>query len=151
MTATNHALTGAAIGLIVGNPVIAIPAALLSHFVCDSIPHFGTNDRTINWLRSRTFKTYLLIDALLCFILVIVLFTSHPANWLTAAICAFAAASPDFFWIPKFLAARKGMNKKENAFGRFAGDIQWFQRPIGSAVEIAWFVAGVFVVAAFVA
>jgi hypothetical protein len=143
MTATNHALTGATIGLLVGNPVIAIPAALLSHFICDVIPHFGSQERSVQWIRSRAFKIYLVIDAFVCFCLVTLLFARHPAHWLTAAICAFAAASPDFLWIPRFLAARKGRKHRENAFGRFAGNIQWFQRPVGSIVEVAWLIAGV--------
>ena len=33
MRATNHALTGAIIGLTVQNPWVALPAAFLSHFV----------------------------------------------------------------------------------------------------------------------
>lgn len=151
MTATNHALTGATIGLLVGNPLIAIPAAFLSHFVCDVIPHFGSQDRSIKWIQSKAFKIYLVVDALVCLSLVMLLFASHPAHWLTAAFAAFAAASPDFFWIPRFLAARNGKKHTENAFGRFAGDIQWFQRPVGAGVEVAWLIAGIVILLPFVA
>ena len=42
MTATNHALTGAAIATLgKATPICAIPLAFASHFVCDSLPHFG--------------------------------------------------------------------------------------------------------------
>jgi hypothetical protein len=150
MTATNHALTGAAIGLLVGNPLIAIPLAIASHFICDIIPHFGSQDSSVSWIGSKPFKIYLVIDALICIALVVLLYASHPLHWQTAAVSAFAAASPDFFWIPKFLEARKGRSHKENAFGRFAGRIQWFQRPIGAPVEIAWMIAGIVILLPFV-
>jgi trigger factor len=112
MTATNHALTGAAIGLLVGNPLIAIPLAIASHFICDIIPHFGSQDSSVSWIGSKPFKIYLVIDALICFALVVLLYASHPLHWQTAAVSAFAAASPDFFWIPMFLEARKGRSQK---------------------------------------
>lgn len=136
MVATNHALTGALIGLSIGNPV-ALPLAFLSHFVLDSIPHFGDDDKRIN---KTSFVIQLLADAFLCGVLVLVLAWSGTANWQLAAFCAFLAASPDFMWMPRYLRARKGLNesKQSNFILRFHSWIQWFQRPVGAVVEVVW-------------
>lgn len=156
MRAINHALTGAIIGIAVGEPLIAIPAAVASHFICDALPHYdGVNqdasahDKKI-WLRSRAFKLLLYTDALLCFVLVAILAGMHPVNWLLAAICAFAAASPDFLWIPRYINRNRNQKPvKLTGFNKFAFKIQWFQRPIGSVVEAAWFVASITVLMPF--
>ncbi len=148
MTATNHALTGALIGLCVGNPYIAIPAAILSHFVCDAIPHFTPKVDPVGekWLR------YLLIaEAFLCFVIVLVLFIFKPTHWLLASFCAFAATSPDFMQIPRFVRAQKGLPEaqKISLLLRFHIAIQWFARPIGAVVEAAWAVSAVILLKLF--
>lgn len=139
MTATNHALTGALIGLIIGEPLIAIPAAIASHFICDSIPHYGSADTPEKVLKTNRFRNYLVIEALLCFSLVVVLAVARPDNWLLACFCAFFAASPDLLWIPRYIKTRTGKKWHPGGFSAFAAGIQWFQRPIGAVVEIAWF------------
>ena len=140
MTATNHALTGATIGLLVGQPWIALPAALLSHFVCDSIPHFGVNDPQA--LQRRWFSRLLLIDAAFCVVLVGLLALNQPLHWVLAAICAFVATASDLMWFKKYLRARRKQpaTPERSLLLRFHSRIQWFERPIGSLVEAAWFV-----------
>lgn len=148
MTATNHALTGTAIGLIIGNPLLAVPLALLSHFICDAIPHFGTNDPE-KALRSKLFKIYLIIEALLCFLIVLSLIVLQPANWLLAAVCAFLAASPDLLSANRYFKTRLGKPWTAGWYSNFAHNIQWFEKPIGAVVEIAWFVAACLVIRPF--
>ena len=140
MTAINHALTGATIGLLIGRPLIAIPAALLSHFVCDSIPHFGVDDTQV--LNRRWFSRLLLTDAMICVALVGLLAITHPLHWVLAAICAFIATTPDLMWLKKYLRARRKQSpgSDRSLLLRFHSSIQWFERPIGSLVEVAWFV-----------
>lgn len=138
MTAINHALTGSLIGLAVHQPLLAIPAAFLSHIVCDIIPHYG--NAKDEWIASRGFRNYLALDALLCVLLVVLLAASRPSGWALAAVCAFVATSPDFLWISKFVAARRGQHHTFNRLEKFLADIQWFQRPIGAFVEMVWFV-----------
>jgi hypothetical protein len=140
MTATNHAMTGALIGLVIGQPLIAIPAAVVSHFVCDALPHYASDMPQEQLHASKGFHNYLMIEAFLCFLLVVTLAVVRPENWLLAAVCAFAAAAPDFLWVPKYLKRRTGHEWQPNRFSRFAADIQWFQKPIGVWVEAAWFV-----------
>lgn len=149
MTATNHALTGAIIGLAVGQPAIAVPAAFASHFICDALPHYGSAQPN-KALKTAGFRNYLVADASLCFLLVLILAFTRPPYWQLASLCAFLAASPDFFWINKYVTVRAGRAWKPNAFSRFAVGIQWFQRPIGAAVEVAWFIAAIIVLAAFI-
>ena len=149
MTATNHALTGAVIGLIVGQPLIAVPTALASHFVCDALPHFKVNLPDKVLLKTKGFRDYLIADASLCVLLVAALATFRPQHWLLAAICAFVATSPDLLWINKYLKTRSGKRYTRGAFGKFAGNIQWFQRPIGGVVEVAWFIAAIIILIPF--
>lgn len=40
MLTTPHAVVGAAIGALVVNPLLVIPAAIASHFLLDSVPHW---------------------------------------------------------------------------------------------------------------
>lgn len=149
MTAINHALTGTVIGLIVGEPLIAVPAALASHFVCDALPHFGSNSPD-KWLKTKGFRKYLVTDAGLCVLLVGLLALFHPQHWLLAAICAFVATSPDLLWINKYLKISRGRRWKRNVLERLAGRIQWFAKPIGAVVEVAWFIGATIVILAFV-
>lgn len=150
MTATNHALTGAIIGLSLGNPYIAIPCALVSHFVCDSIPHFGFQGKKA--ISSKNFARLLVIDATACGILVVLLGVSHPLHWLLAAVCAFTASSPDFMWLPEFIRARRHQRpKRRRHILHFHHVIQWFQRPIGALVEVAWFGAALTILLAYTA
>lgn len=136
MTATNHALTGAIIGLTLHNPLIAIPAALISHLVCDMIPHYGGGNP--NAISTPSFARYLVVDGSLCVLLVIGLAASGTSGWLLASICAFVATSPDLLSIRKFRAARAHKQIKQTKLEMFLKNIQWFERPIGATVELAW-------------
>lgn len=140
MTATNHALTGALVGLTVHNPWVALPVAFLSHFVCDMMPHFG---RSSDWLASRTFRYYLLIDGLLCVLLVAILFASGNASWPLASACALLATSPDLLWIREFIASSKGRIFHANGLELLLTKIQWFEKPSGAFVELAWLAGAV--------
>jgi hypothetical protein len=149
MTAINHALTGTAIGLLVGQPLLAVPLAVGSHYVCDVLPHFGTGlpDKVV--LKSNKYRDYLAVEAGLCFLLVVGLAGFRPQHWLLAAICAFAAAAPDLLSINKYLAIRRGRRWQPGRYVRFASAIQWFERPIGAVVEVAWFVAALVIIVPF--
>lgn len=150
MIATNHALTGALIGLLVGQPLVAIPAAFASHFICDALPHFAPSMPVEKWLRTMTFQRMLMADALGCMLLVFILALTTPEHWLLAAICAFMAAAPDLFWINEFIVTRRGKKWHPNLFSRFGVWIQWFERPIGGVVEVVWAVTAIGILSMFV-
>ncbi|HEY4964433.1 MAG TPA: hypothetical protein VIH90_07120 [Candidatus Saccharimonadales bacterium] len=140
MIAINHALTGALIGFSVSNPVLAIFLALISHFVLDSIPHFSVDGDNDAWIKSKPFISMVAIDAVLCFILVMLLLYNHPLNYILAAVCAFVAAAPDLVSFNKFYANLKNKKWKPSLYTKFASKIQWFEKPIGGAVEVTWFI-----------
>ena len=145
MTAPNHALTGALIGLTVSNPLLALPLAFLSHFALDAIPHYDPpeQDKAKLFNSRRFFVEFLLIGALLCLALVLLLAWRRPEHWVVAAICAFLATSPDLFWIPRYRRARKGktMPPTRNIFLRFHSWVQWKTGPKLVWLETAWFVS----------
>jgi hypothetical protein len=149
MRAINHAMTGALIGLSIGKPVVALPAALASHFIMDVVPHHGSSKPDDEALRSKLFAPVLLTDAILCGLLVLLLAIKQPLHWQLAAICAFVAAAPDFLFVKRYIQARRGQPKPLKGFIKWTRDIQWFQRPIGAVVEIAWFTGSVILMIAF--
>lgn len=154
MTAANHALTGTLIGLVVGNPWLAVPAAVASHFICDALPHYDVPGKTTaERIQSNFFLRFqILAGALLCGLIVLGLALTHPIHWLLAAICAFAAASPDLLYVPRYLHVRKtGKDNVERFwFWRFHDRIQWFQRPIGGVVEVVWAFSALILISSFV-
>jgi len=85
MTATAHALVGAVIAAKVGNPALAYPAAVGSHFLMDLIPHWDTG---IGWRKKTMLRTFLetVLDVLVGFFLVFLIFRAqvNPLHlWLT--------------------------------------------------------------------
>lgn len=150
MTATNHALTGTVIGLVSGQPIIALPAAFLSHFVCDALPHYASADPPEKVLKTKRFRNYLFADASLCGLIVLALAVTRPEHWLLAAFCAFAAASPDFLWINRYIKTRAGLKWHPSRLSRFAQDIQWFAKPVGALFEAVWAVAAILIIASFI-
>lgn len=150
MTAINHALTGAAIGLLVGEPLVAVPAALASHYVCDIIPHFKVNLPDEILLRKRSYRTYLITEATLCLLLVVVLTLLRPRHWLLADICAFVATSPDMLSFKRYRTVRSGQAHHRGWYGKFTKRIQWFERPIGWVVEATWALAALTIIAEIV-
>lgn len=138
MTAPNHALTGALIGLSVAEPVLALPLAVLSHFALDAIPHYDV-PRSASHQR---FSRQLGIEAALCGVIVLCLVVTQPRHWIAAAVGAFLATSPDLLWIPKFLKKEEMVPVKptDNWFWRFHAWVQWRTGPQFWLVELVWFV-----------
>ena len=149
MTAINHSLTGALIGLTVADPFIAMPLALLSHFVLDAIPHYGSAGHKLKYGVQPTFIIYLIVDFLLCVCLVGLLILSRPIHWPIAIVCAFLAAAPDLQSFDRFYKSLKNIPWKPNLYNKFAVGIQWFEKPIGLVVEAVWFASMIFCISIF--
>ena len=114
MTATAHALIGASLASITANPYIGIPAAIVSHFLADLIPHWdaGTNHKQKSAMKLKVEATF---DVLLGFALVFLLFRTQTLNnpvymfsmviaaqlpdWLGAPAWALGLKIPPFTWI----------------------------------------------------
>lgn len=139
MTATNHVLTGAVIAGVIHNPWLALPVAFFSHFALDGLPHIGAPGLTFD---SMPFKIILFTDmSVAAFVLLLLLLLAPASVWLLIA-CGILCASPDLMWLQKFLAGNRHQKiPKPGPVRRFHSKVQWFERPIGSVVELAWFFA----------
>lgn len=139
MTATNHVITGALIASVIHNPVVALPAALLSHFVLDALPHFGGVKHT-----AAGFLRLLFCDMFIACLFLGWLVLYRPDHWFLLGIGGVLAASPDLMWLPAFLLelrTGKQPSKLTNPITRFHTFVQWGERPWGIAIEIVWFAA----------
>lgn len=101
MTATAHAVLGTVIAAKVGNPLLAIPLALISHFAADAIPHWDTG---IGW-RKKTKQRFLVESAtdvvigyLISFFLLVLLFPETNL-WYTFLIIT-VSQLPDWLMAP---------------------------------------------------
>lgn len=142
MRAINHTVTGALIGAAISNPVIALPAALLSHLVLDVIPHSGAGK---GGHTSTRFKIELVIDMALsaAFLLGVVLL--RLPQWHLIFACGVLGAAPDLWWLPYWIWELQGRPRKLDRIGQFLARIQWCERPWGYAVELAWLVGSLHV------
>lgn len=142
MTATNHALFGGVIALIVKEPVLALPLAFLSHFLVDYIPHYSMNDK---YLFKRRFNIYLFFDTLICVIMA-TLAVVYLENGLLVAVCMFLATSPDFMWAYHKLYREhyRGLKSNFGPIARFHKRIQatshFRHARRGKIIESIWFI-----------
>ena len=101
MTATGHALIGTVIAAKVGNPTLAIPIAIASHFLADALPHWdtGTNKKQKT---KRVFFLESVFDVMLGFILSWLLITwVFPSTNLSYAFFMIIMAQlPDWLTAP---------------------------------------------------
>jgi CBS domain containing-hemolysin-like protein len=115
MTATGHALVGTIIAAKIGNPALAIPIAIASHFLADALPHWDTGYDRENQTKTR-FVTATVIDVLLGFVLsylliilffpttnllyaFIIIIMSQLADWLTVPYLFLNWKFAPFIWI----------------------------------------------------
>lgn len=143
MTATNHALTGAVIALVVKKPELAIPLAFVSHFALDMIPHFGYKDNVDfgTALKHKLTKYVVALDPLLFIIFLGLLLHYSAGIWIYVA--AFVAMIPDFEWLLAYYGfERRGNKPWRSVFAKFHSNIQWCERLWGGFVEIAWYLGG---------
>lgn len=137
MTATNHVITGAIIGAAIHQPLLALSLAFISHFVLDSLPHFGGKELLKN---KRKFLSILGTDVFAASLVLIGIAITQPDNWPLILACAILAASPDLMWFSHFVRDMRNRPKRPfNIVERFHSRIQWGERLWGWPIEIAWF------------
>jgi hypothetical protein len=139
MTATNHALTGVVIALVVKQPVLVIPLVFLAHFAMDAIPHFGAGPDSPK-LAKIAIATDLIIATCLTFGLTIMLKDRVP--WWLIFASASACMSPDLIWGWRYYKLRdlkKIISEPMSKFTRFHQKIQWSESRLGIAIELVWF------------
>ncbi len=141
MTGANHVLTGAVIGAVIKEPVVAIPLAFASHFALDSLPHFGFSSWEQRTKYKRLLEIVLLIDGIMLAAVISVLLNAS-VNWLIV-VCAFAAVSPDLVWVYRYIVPEKFGKLKPsdgNRFTQFHKNIQKREFPRGFIIEYIAFV-----------
>lgn len=134
MIATNHALTGAAIATVIKQPLLAMPLAFASHFVCDAIPHFGVDLK----FRSRAMYIWLILDGIAALAAAGFLLLNGVENSVLLAVCGFLAMSPDLAWLHYGLKNQLGSFGSYDFITRIHHKIQWYQKTPGLVIELAW-------------
>ncbi len=131
MTATNHALSGALIGALLPLPV-AIPAAFMSHFILDKIPHYGIDDDQRN--SSKIYKTIVFSDVTIALTIGVAAALLHKWAMLAGGIAAY---SPDATLVHYYFSNGHTFNiKPKNGFMKFHLAMQ-YERPWGIFPELA--------------
>jgi hypothetical protein len=140
MSIANHSLVGALIALTVKQPVLALPLALLSHYVLDTLPHFGYAGQGYNEALKHPLTYIEQPFSWAAFVLLVV--TLRDQGWLVYAAAA-VAVSPDLMWPYRyFFFERVGKKPPGGGLTNFHRHIQWCERSWGVGVEIVFF--GVF-------
>ena len=137
MTATNHALSGALIGLVITQPAVALPLAFVSHFVLDALPHIGLDEFGGHLKARKKFHKILYVDALFLTLVFVVLLVLN-APWLVFA-CAIVAGSPDLVWAYRYVYKEKFgtlHESRKNRLNKFHASIQKSQTIKGIYVEL---------------
>lgn len=142
MTTTSHAITGAFVATLVKQPLLAIPLAFISHFICDMIPHFE-----LRWkFGSRKMWIRLFADGLIALAVAVFLVMNNAKNPFLLAVCGFAAMSPDLFWLYYGLRGRINKPQTYDPLSRFHARIQWYEKVPGLAVELPWDIMLIFLI-----
>lgn len=150
MTATNHALTGAAIVVLVRDPVLSVALALLSHFVLDALPHFGIHeDDVLKRNKSKLFRRVVATDVIIFTLLLVSLpFAIHSVPWWLLELGMIAALVPDIVWVYRFARETKAnVVIDKNWLTHFHQFIQRIEKPWGLAIELCWAVAAGVIIA----
>lgn len=120
MTELPHTVVGAAIAVKVGNPALAIPLALLSHFALEFVPHwnphlyretkkYGKVTKQSTWFVAADVGASLLAGFLIASTVL-----PDVAHFWTVIFAAFAAVLPDVIEGPWFF-----LNFKNRAIEKF--------------------------------
>lgn len=110
MTATGHALIGTVIAAKVGNPALAIPLSLASHFLADAFPHWDTGTHGKEKTKEKfIFESFL--DVMLGFALSYLLLDLFfpTTNVLYAFLIIIVAQLPDWLTAPYLFFNKKGI------------------------------------------
>jgi len=149
MTGLNHAVTGAMVAAVIGEPAIALPAAFLSHFVIDMLPHWDYYK-----LKTKNSKTWAnaAVDLILALTaLEILILTTTVSPWLIAA-GGLLGILPDTMWLSYLLYRQPSIkgNPKSliNTVRHYHSKIQWAETPraAGLYAEIVWLIFTVYLI-----
>jgi hypothetical protein len=138
MTGLNHAVTGALVAAVIKEPLIALPAALASHFVIDALPHW---DYKIEG-SARKRQLIMLADLAFSILLLSVVAFLLTEQWWLVFLGGLLAIVPDMMWLPDLLTGSPPSTKGDDLLSRirrFHLRIQWSETKNGIFFEIFWF------------
>lgn len=135
MTGFNHVLAGTIVAIAVKDPLFIIPTAFASHFLMDSLPHFGNHPSFLPY--NKLFVRYITFDALVCIVVLATAIILSPQDWFILFLGAGFAILPDFAW-PYIKSAPAWLQW----FYTFHKRIQWAEVPYGWKYEIGYFITG---------
>jgi len=125
MLETPHVALGIAIAVKSGNPWVAIPLSLASHFLLDRVPHWNPHfyTETLKFGQPKKISTYIAIaDELIAIALTLFMaykFMPDANKSLLILICSLLSVLPDQVKIPYFFCNRRfGFIKKWVDFER---------------------------------
>lgn len=137
MTETNHVTTGALIAVVIDKPVIALPLALLSHFVLDAIPHYGYEGS--GYGEAFKHRALYVEQAVSLTALVFILFMIRDQGFVVY-LAGLIALLPDFMWPYRyFFFERVGKTPPGGPITKFHQWVQWWEKPAGIVPEIIIF------------
>jgi hypothetical protein len=137
MTVSGHAIVGALIAITVKQPALVLPLALLSHYVLDTLPHFGYAGKGYAEALKHPI-TYVEQAASWAMFVVLALSLRHQ-SWLVYSAATLAVV-PDLMWPYRyFFFERVGKVPPGGALTNFHRHIQWCEREWGVWVEIGFF------------
>lgn len=101
MTASGHAVIGAVIASQIGDPVLAIPVALASHFAADLFPHWDTATHWRTKGKERLFSdTFIDLGVALFLVVALTSFVFTTTGILYTLFIVFFALLPDILTAP---------------------------------------------------
>ncbi len=122
MLSISHAVTGAFIAVKVGNPALAVPLILLSHYIEDAVPHWDVGTGMSKGIKSPLLALrHEILDLALAGVLVLVFFPT-PLPFFQTSLLSFLQ-SPAIWGsmlglLPDFLEAPRNFWKSEPAWLR---------------------------------
>ncbi len=136
MTGINHAATGALVAAAINKPVLALPAALLSHFAVDMIPHWDYKVPGGTHSLQKVMALDLVLSLSVIFLLAI---TVSATPWVIVA-GGFLGILPDTMWLQFFLTGEAGEDKNDlmKWLRKSHLWIQWSETSQGFFVELLW-------------
>lgn len=143
MIGLNHALTGALVAVAVDQPIVSLPAAFLSHFVIDSLPHWNYQIPGRKKLRPIVIG----VDMILSTIGIALIAVFVDADFWLFFLGGLLGILPDTMWLPYILTGKPTPKNKNNllhVIRRFHFKIQWSESYKGAVVELAWLVMLIF-------
>jgi hypothetical protein len=131
MTGFNHAAVGGFIGKFLPLP-IALPAALASHYVLDTLPHYGIPHHRRD---ERFWRYFFSVDFVLAWgYLGGVSLSRHHYQIL---FCGLTAAAPDFLWVARVIRTRSfNLSSHKSRYDKWHAGIQRLERPWGIFIEV---------------